>query len=156
MGFAVIAFCSFAEWAFLVEAPYDVEISGVPQLQGRVYSLDTDQYLLVVFRPEVSAQRGFIVNLREKEIGVPNFPVYTRLGRFALVDRMTLLGYPKTHGRLLADVESTDHIHSIRVTALASDPTFADPNTGKYLEEELIYGRRVVLKPRGQGSLPNS
>ena len=150
LGLGIVGFCSLAESRLLKEAPYDVDISEAPGLRGRIYSLEEDRYLLVVFIPRTAARRGFIVDVERKEIGIPNFRTYTRLGRFALVDKMTLLGYPKPYAELVADFENADGVYSIKVTAHAFDPNFTDPDTKACLEAELIYNRRVVLKPRSE------
>lgn len=150
LGLGIVGFCSLAESRLLKEAPYDVDISEAPELRGRIYSLEEGRYLLVVFIPRTAARRGFIVDVKRKEIGIPNFRTYTRLGRFALVDKMTLLGYPKPYAELVADFENADGVYSIKVTAHAFDPNFTDPDTKACLEAELIYNRRVVLKPRSE------
>jgi hypothetical protein len=147
LGVAVFVSCSLGESALLKEAPYDVVIPEDPRLEGRLYSLDDGQYLLVVLIPKTSTRRGFIVDMGKEEIGIPNFASYTRMGRFALVDKMTLWGYPPFYGGLLADFESINGSHLIRVTGHVADPTFADPETKTFLQEELIYDKRLILRP---------
>ncbi len=137
--------CCLSESAFLKEAPYDVELPELPQLDARLYSLDAQRYLLVVYAPGTSIRRGFTVDILAKKMGMPDFTSYTRFGKFALVDKMTLLGYCETCAGLAAEFEASGDSWAIKVTGYADDPTFRD----SFLEKQLlVYEQRVVLSPR--------
>ncbi len=147
VGVGVVWLCCFSESALLKEAAYDVEISGPPELHAKLYPLRELGYLLVLYLPGTSTKKGFIVDMEARTMGIPNFTSYTRLGRFALVDEMTLLGYPDI-GELIADFEKNGDSWVIKVTGCADDPRFYDPDTRPFLEEELIYEKVITLTPK--------
>ena len=148
VGVGVVWLCCFSESALLKEAAYDVQVSESPELRAKLYSLGEQGYLLVLYLPGTPTRRGFIVDMEARTMGLPNFTSYTRLGRFALVDKMTLLGYPEPWGELIADFENSGDSWTIKVTGYADDPKFHDPRTRSFLEEELIYEKKIVLTPK--------
>jgi len=147
VGVGVVWLCCFSESALLKEAAYDVQVSESPELRAKLYSLGEQGYLLVLYLPGTSTKRGFIVDMEARTMGIPDFTSYTRLGRFALVDKMTLLGYPDP-GELIADFEKNGDRWIIKVTGSAFDPEFDHPDTRPFLEEELIYEKKIVLTPK--------
>jgi hypothetical protein len=148
LGLTLFVLYWFGELALLREAPYEVEIPDSTQVQGKLYSLSGQRYLLVLCMPGTSTHRGFIVDLPGKEMGMPSFPRYNRFGRFALVGRRTLEGYCLFCGGLTADFEAHGDRSIIRVTGLVEDPNCHDPHSRSFLEEALIYSTRIVLREK--------
>jgi hypothetical protein len=144
---SVFGVCCLGEAALLREAPYDVEIAECPDICSKLYLMDGGRHLLVLHVPGTSVRHGFIVNLQAKEIGIASLPDYLRLGRFALVNRMTLDGYCTVCGGLTADFAASGGNVILKVTGFVSDSQPADPDTESLIEEMLVYRKRITLKP---------
>jgi hypothetical protein len=83
---------------------------------------------------------------KKARLGIASLPDYFRLGRFALVNRMTLDGYCTFCGGLTADFTTSASNVVLQVTGLASDSQPPDADTESFLREMLIYRKRIILK----------
>ena len=81
---------------------YRATIPDKPYASARLYSLGRDQYLLVLTSKSSKHPEGYYVNLFNGKIGLPDFPDYIPLLKYALVDRRIYDGFPQL-GAIKAD-----------------------------------------------------
>jgi len=81
---------------------YRAAIPGKPDASARLYSLGCDRYLLVLIAKCSKHPEGYYLDLFNGKIGLPDFPDYIPLLKYALVDRRIYDGFPKL-GAIKAD-----------------------------------------------------
>jgi len=74
---------------------YRAAIPGKPDASARFYWLGRDRYLLVLTDRSSKYPEGYYVNLFNGKIGLPDFPDYIPLLKYALVDRRIYDGFPE-------------------------------------------------------------
>lgn len=81
---------------FIRLSTYHVSIPSKPASSGKLYSLDNDNYLLVLKKKNSGHFEVYYINMKNIEIGMPSFDEskYIPLLRSALVDKDVLKGYP--------------------------------------------------------------
>ena len=132
---------------FIRLSTYHVSIPSKPASSGKLYSLDNDNYLLVLKYKNSNYREPCYIHLKNRKIGIPNFVGYIPLFRGALVDEMVLEGYPVI-GSLDADWEADGNDLRIRITGFTKKAMEWDPgNNEDYLREILptAYQEWIVL-----------
>lgn len=118
------------------ETDHRVLVPKDPAVSGRFYSIGSGRHLLVLSSPSLNRREGYCVNLDTQQIGLPSFSQssYIPLRRSALVDDVTLQGYPY-YGAIEADwqvgsngQEVRIHIKGFDTDALRSIHPSRDPN----------------------------
>ena len=120
---ALILICGFWLWFTRICTPemtllqlsrtYHATIPGIPSASAKLYSLGRDRYLLVFKSRSSKYPEGYYLDLFHGEIGLPDFPDYIPLYKYALVDRRIYDGFPDL-GALKADLDvkkDKDEVH---------------------------------------------
>ena len=81
---------------------YRATIPDKPYASARLYSLGRDRYLLVLTAKSSKHPEGYYLDLFSGEIGLPDFPDYIPLLKYALVDRRIYDRFPQL-GAIKAD-----------------------------------------------------
>ena len=69
-------------------------VTDKPGARARLYTLGDDRYLLVLTAKFARRPEGYYIDLFRGEVGLPDFPEYVPLGRYALVDGRIYQGFP--------------------------------------------------------------
>jgi len=104
---------------------FRVTIPSKPDASARLYSLGRDRFLLVLTARSSKYPEGYYLNMFHGEIGLPDFPDYIPLYKYALVDRRIYDGFP-TIGELKADWSVKGDRDEVRICFKGFEEGLAD------------------------------
>jgi hypothetical protein len=97
---------------------YRAVVSGKPEIAARVYYLSFDKgHLPVLTAKSAKHAEGYCIDLANGGAGLPDFPDYVSLFKYAPVDRRVYDGVPEL-GVLKVDWEADDKKHEARMRIL--------------------------------------
>lgn len=126
---------------------YRATIPDKPYASARLYSLGRDRYLLVLTAKFSKYPEGYYVNLFHGEIGLPDFPDYIPILKYALVDRRIYDGFPEL-GALKADWDvknDRDEVH-IRIKGFKIEEPGVDDEELMRKNMPIAYQSEIILK----------
>jgi hypothetical protein len=123
-----------------------VEVAD-PGVSGRLYPLGYDRHLLVLVSRSAEFPEGYFIDLGRRKIGLPDFPRYMRVGRYAIVDSRVYDGVPD-----LGVLDAAWKMNlgwkevQIRVSGFAAGES--GPGDEELLKEHMpiAYGNEIVLR----------
>jgi hypothetical protein len=152
-----ILICGFSLWFSSICTPemtllqlsrtYYATIQGIHSAPARLYSLGRDRYLLVLKSRSSKYPEGYYLDLFHGEIGLPDFPDYIPLYRYALVDSKIYDGFPDL-GALKADLnvkEGKDEVH-IRIKGFKEKEQGINDEELMRENMPIAYQSNIVLK----------
>lgn len=126
---------------------FHAAIPGKSDASARLYSLGRDRYLLVLTSKFSKYPEGYYVNLFHGEIGLPDFPDYIPILKYALVDRRIYDGFPEL-GALKADWDvknDRDEVH-IRIKGFKIEEPGVDDEELMRKNMPIAYQSEIILK----------
>jgi hypothetical protein len=124
---------------------YRAIVSGKPEITARVYYLGFDKgYLLVLTAKSARHAEGYCVDLANGRAGLPNFPAYVPLFKYALVDRRIYDGVPEP-GVLNVEWEVDDEKHESRMRIVGFQQTEAGDEEATKEVMPLAYQNEIVF-----------
>ncbi len=135
-------------------ATYRVSIPGIPASSGKFYSLNGDNYLLVLKKKNSEHFEVYYINMKNREIGMPSFDEskYIPLFRSSLVNKDVLEGYPVI-GSLDADWKVNKNELQIRVTGFTRKAMEWVPDANENVLRKycsIAYKEWIVLTKLGE------
>ncbi len=130
-----------------VSASYRVAVPGKPAVSARLYWLGSPRVgtmndLLVLTSKSSGHREFYYINVGHCKIGLPGCPKYVPLFGSAIVDRITLEGFP-FGGELKAEWNENDHEVRIRITGFSDVAIKAEG--GPDLDEKEIAQRQMPI-----------
>jgi len=134
------------------EAPFQVIIPGEPAASGRLYRLGHgDDYLLVLTSKAAEYPEGYLMKVGTREIGLPDFPQYVRIFKYALIDSSVYDGFPFL-GELDAEWIRANGGRELRlrIRGFSDVAQKAEPKTPDDVREALpiAYQREIIIRFR--------
>ena len=154
---SIILICGFWLWFSSIYTPemtllqlsrtYYATIQGIHSASAKLYSLGRDRYLLVLKSRSSKYPEGYYLDLFHGEIGLPDFPDYIPLCRYALVDKRIYDGFPDL-GALKADLDvkkDKDEIH-LRIKGFKEKELGINDEELMREKMPIAYQSNIVLK----------
>jgi hypothetical protein len=118
-----------------------VAIPEKPDASGRLYNLGRDRFLLVLTARSEEHPEGYFLDLFHGRVGLPDFPDYVPLLKYALVDRRIYDGFPEL-GTLKAewDVKRNGKEIHLSITGFATEEPGVDSD--ELLRDNMPIGYR--------------
>jgi hypothetical protein len=130
-----------------VSASYRVTVPGKPAVSARLYWQGSPHIggakNLLVLTPKSSGRREFyFIDMSRREIGLPSCPKYVPLLDGAIVDRITLGGFP-LGGELKVEWNENEHEVRMRIMGFSDEAMRSDG--GPHPDENEIAQRHMPI-----------
>jgi hypothetical protein len=148
--FIIICLRYVLENTFLCEAKYTVTITNDDELEGKLYSIKSNIFLLVLTQKTTQKSDGYYIDMNRKTIGIPDFAFYKPLAHLkaALVGNSTKEGYP-----IIGEIDPSsitvqgNEIH-VFVEEFSKEARKTEPSSADFIKTSIIYQKNIILKPK--------
>jgi hypothetical protein len=128
-------------------APYDVNVPGSPRISAKLYSLRRDEYLLILTTADTGRREKYWFNVRDGRIGVPDFPTYLPVGKWAVISKNTLDGFQYLD-QYVADWQTGDGVITLTFKGRPEAIREAAGVSMEDMRSEISYERQVILRAK--------